>query len=134
MEWCCKDGNMIEIFEIFILCDHSGSKELKESISGIWLLIDLKDLIYKWWEYFYQLNMTIVDRETKVIWSIMTLESQFDPRTYGDEYVGSWPMVDLVLGYIILAQLRIWDNPNSRRWSFDSYVDVWQNFKDEILL
>ena len=64
----------------------------------------------------------------------MNSEKSIRSRTYGDEYVGSWPMVDLVLGYIILAQLRIWDNPNSRRWSFDSYVDVWQNFKDEILL
>ena len=38
---------------------------------------------------------------------LWTLESQFDPRTYGDEYVRSWPMVDLVLGYITLTQLRI---------------------------
>ena len=32
---------------------------------------------------------------------LWTLESQFDPRTYGDEYIGSWLMIDLVLGYHI---------------------------------
>ena len=29
LEWCYKDDNIIETSEIFVWCDHAGSKDLK---------------------------------------------------------------------------------------------------------